>query len=98
MAPIEQTGTGIAETPPPAPPAPVHGHGDHGGHRSGAALTNTKLALWLFLASDCLFFGAFISAYLLYRGRPQSGPTPKELFDVPFTSATSFILLMSSLG
>ena len=54
--------------------------------------------MWLFLASDCLFFGAFISAYLLYRGRPQEGPTPKELFNIPFTSATSFILLMSSLA
>ena len=37
-------------------------------------------------------------AYLLYRGKEQSGPGPKELFDIPFTSATSFILLMSSLG
>ena len=36
--------------------------------------TNIKLAIWLFLASDCLFFGAFISAYLLYRGRPQTRP------------------------
>ncbi len=54
--------------------------------------------MWLFLSSDCLFFGAFISAYLLYRGRPrQTGPSPSDLFDIPFTSATSFILLMSSL-
>jgi cytochrome c oxidase subunit 3/cytochrome o ubiquinol oxidase subunit 3 len=56
-----------------------------------------KLMMWLFLASDCLFFGAFIATYLLYRGKPQTGPGPKELFDIPFTSATSFILLMSSL-
>jgi heme/copper-type cytochrome/quinol oxidase subunit 3 len=108
MATIEQTGTEVTETDttdaPPALPAgggPVvheaHEHGDAGGH-GGAALTNPKLAMWLFLASDCLFFGAFISAYLLYRGRPQEGPTPKELFNIPFTSATSFILLMSSLA
>ena len=64
--------------------------------RSG--ITNGKLAMWLFLASDCLFFGAFIAAYLLYRGRPQTGPTPHEIFNIPFTSATSFILLMSSLA
>jgi cytochrome c oxidase subunit 3/cytochrome o ubiquinol oxidase subunit 3 len=100
MATIEQTGpeTTEVEAPPPASPTPAPGHGDHGGHGSAAALTNPKLAMWLFLASDCLFFGAFISAYLLYRGRQQDGPTPKELFDIPFTSATSFILLMSSLG
>jgi heme/copper-type cytochrome/quinol oxidase subunit 3 len=85
--------------PAGTPPAQTHehGHDDHGGH-GGAGLTNVKLGMWLFLASDCLFFGAFISAYLLYRGRPQDGPTPHELFNIPFTSATSFILLMSSLG
>jgi len=52
------------------------------------------------LSSEALFFGAFISTYLLYRGRDPGflgGPTPKELFDTPFTSVTSFILLMSSL-
>ena len=108
MATIEQTGTDTPETTEstdapvalPAGGAPAHEaheHGDAGGH-GGAALTNPKLAMWLFLASDCLFFGAFISAYLLYRGRPQEGPTPKELFNIPFTSATSFILLMSSLA
>ncbi len=97
MAIIEQTGTDVTAAPP-SPPEQGHGHGGHGGPGPSAALTNPKLAMWLFLASDCLFFGAFISAYLLYRGREQDGPTPRELFDIPFTSATSFILLMSSLG
>ena len=60
-------------------------------------VTNTKLAMWLFLSSDCLFFGAFISTYLLYRGRAQPGPTPADVYNIPFTSVTSFILLMSSL-
>jgi heme/copper-type cytochrome/quinol oxidase subunit 3 len=100
MATIEQTGT---ETQAPAVPtagaAPrvPHRPDDHVGH-GAVGLTNVKLGMWLFLASDCLFFGAFISAYLLYRGRPQEGPTPRELFNIPFTSATSFILLMSSLA
>jgi len=60
-------------------------------------VTNPKLGMWLFLSSDCLFFGAFISAFLLYRGRSQGGPSADDVFDIPFTSATSFILLMSSL-
>ncbi len=71
-----------------------HGHGDHG----ATGVANTKLAMWLFLSSDFLFFGGFIATFLLYRDRPnQAGPTPKEVFDIPFTSVTSFILLMSSL-
>ncbi len=80
--------------------APTHGgHGDHGHDDHGATgVANTKLAMWLFLSSDFLFFGGFIATFLLYRDRPgQAGPTPKEVFDIPFTSVTSFILLMSSL-
>jgi len=45
---------------------------------TGMGVSNTKLAMWLFLSSDCLFFGAFISAYLFYRGRPQPGPHPAD--------------------
>jgi len=73
------------------PPAP------HDPHATATGVTNNKLAMWLFLSSDCLFFGAFISAYLLYRGRSQEGPFPEDVYNIPFTSATSFILLMSSL-
>ena len=89
MATIEQT------TEVGGPPA--QGTPGHDPHATSTGVTNTKLAIWLFLSSDCLFFGAFIASYLLYRGRDVSGPGPRELFDIPFTSATSFILLMSSL-
>jgi heme/copper-type cytochrome/quinol oxidase subunit 3 len=53
--------------------------------------------MWLFLASDCLFFGSFIAAYLLYRDRSLTGPYPEDLFDIPFTSVSAFVLLMSSV-
>ena len=67
----------------------------HGGH---TGVPNAKLAMWLFLSSDCLFFGAFIATYLLYRGRsPANTPQPADVYNIPFTSVTSFILLMSSL-
>jgi heme/copper-type cytochrome/quinol oxidase subunit 3 len=70
-------------------------HGDHPAPSAG--VTNTKLGMWVFLSSDCLFFGAFITTYLLYRNRNLAGPTPRSLYNIPFTSVTSFILLMSSL-
>jgi heme/copper-type cytochrome/quinol oxidase subunit 3 len=72
------------------------GH-EHDHHEPSAGVTNTKLGMWVFLSSDCLFFGAFITTYLLYRHRNLTGPTPKSLYNIPFTSVTSFILLMSSL-
>ena len=65
--------------------------------QTSTGLDNRKLLMWLFLASDCLFFGSFIAAYLLYRGRSVVGPYPEDLFDIPFTSVSAFILLMSSV-
>ncbi|MSZ29397.1 MAG: cytochrome oxidase subunit III, partial [Actinobacteria bacterium] len=70
---------------------------EHDHHVPSAGVSNTKLAMWVFLSSDCLFFGAFITTYLLYRNRNVAGPTPRSLYNIPFTSVTSFILLMSSL-
>lgn len=74
-------------------------HDDHGGHgaHSATGLSNNKLAMWLFLGSDCLLFGGLISTYMLYRGRVQEGPNPNSLYNIPFTSVSSFVLLMSSL-
>jgi heme/copper-type cytochrome/quinol oxidase subunit 3 len=69
------------------------------GHlETSTGLDNRKLLMWLFLGSDCLFFGSFIAAYLLYRGRSTVGPYPQDLVDIPFTSASAFILLMSSVS
>jgi heme/copper-type cytochrome/quinol oxidase subunit 3 len=81
---------------PPSQEVAEAGHG-HETHATTTGVSNTKLAMWLFLSSDCLFFGAFISAYLLYRSRSESEPTPADVYNIPFTSVTSFILLMSSL-
>jgi heme/copper-type cytochrome/quinol oxidase subunit 3 len=76
-------------------------HGEVGGHdeahHSSTGLSNTKLSMWLFLGSECLLFGGLISTYMLYRGRTNDGPAPEAVFDIPFTSATSFVLLVSSL-
>ena len=67
------------------------------GHNLSSPLDLRKTAMWAFLASEFMFFGAFIATFLLYRGRLNGGPGPEELFDVPFTSVSSFVLLMSSL-
>ena len=66
-------------------------------HHTSTGLDNTKLAMWAFLGSECLFFGSLISTYLLYRNRVVAGPRPAEIYDIPFTSVSSFVLLMSSL-
>ena len=80
--------------------ADVAVHADHGadhGHHTSTGLSNNKLAMWLFLGSECLLFGGLISTYMLYRGRVSDGPHPSGIYDIPFTSVSSFVLLMSSL-
>ena len=94
-------GPGELSAGAPAELVPTGGGHDGAGHAAAdqhTGLINPKLGMWLFLSSDCLFFGAFIATFLLYRDRAgQKGPTPKDVFNIPFTSVTSFILLMSSL-
>ncbi|HEY3238444.1 MAG TPA: cytochrome c oxidase subunit 3 [Acidimicrobiia bacterium] len=60
-------------------------------------IDSRKLGMWAFLASECLFFGALISSYLLYRTRGPEGQRPHDVYDIPYTSVSSFVLLMSSL-
>jgi cytochrome c oxidase subunit 3/cytochrome o ubiquinol oxidase subunit 3 len=60
-------------------------------------IDSRKLGMWAFLASECLFFGALISSYLLYRTRGAAGTRPGDVYDIPYTSVSSFVLLMSSL-
>jgi heme/copper-type cytochrome/quinol oxidase subunit 3 len=68
-----------------------------GEHATNTGYSNEKLGMWVFLGSECLLFGGLISTYLLYQDRAIEGPLPKDLYDIPFTSVSSFVLLMSSL-
>src|SRR3954447_3975762 len=75
---------------------------DHGHPPTNTGVSNEKMAMWAFLGSECLLFGALISTYFLYRGRGPGGggpvgPQPKDIYDIPYTSVSSFVLLMSSL-
>ncbi len=87
------------EHPEPGHDGHAHADQDHGGGHghSSTGLSNNKLAMWLFLGSECLLFGGLISTYMLYRGRNADGPSPDQVFSIPFTSVSSFVLLMSSL-
>jgi cytochrome c oxidase subunit 3/cytochrome o ubiquinol oxidase subunit 3 len=80
-----------------------HGHAEHPPTSTG--IDHRKMLMWCFLASDCMFFGALIATYLIYRGRTEKlveagqgkGPVPHDVLDIPYTSVSAFVLLMSSL-
>ena len=75
-----------------------HAATEAGQLETSTGLDNRKLLMWLFLASECLFFGGLIATYLLYRNSAVTGPDRVDLFDIPFTSISSFVLLMSSVS
>jgi len=66
-------------------------------HPTSLGIDSRKLAVWVFLGSECLFFGALISTYLLFRTHTNGGPTAHSIFNIPYTSVSTFVLLMSSL-
>ena len=66
------------------------------GHHS-LMVNNKKLLMWLFLGSDCMFFGTLISTHLIYRKLYPEEFEPTQLFSLELTSFSTFILLMSSL-
>jgi cytochrome c oxidase subunit 3 len=84
----------------------------HGGHPpTSTGLDNKKIAIWAFIGSECMLFVSLISTYLIYKGRSRIGPYPHEvclpptcstplkaILNIPVTSASTFVLLMSSLA
>ena len=79
-------------------------------HYTTLGLDSRKVAIWAFIGSECMLFASLISTYLIYKGRSLVGPFPHErwtdpttgraynaILNIPVTSASTFVLLMSSL-
>lgn len=79
-------------------------------HYTTTGLDSRKIAIWAFIGSECMLFVSLISTYLIYKGRSLAGPYPHEAYvsptgehfnpilNIPVTSASTFVLLMSSLA
>src|SRR4029079_15755401 len=85
--------------------------GPHGHHYTTTGLDSRKIAVWAFIGSECMLFTSLISTYLVYKGRsvtgafppevcnpPQCAPQLKPILNIPVTSMSTFVLLMSSLA
>ncbi len=64
---------------------------------TSTGLDHKKMGFWAFLGSECLFFGSLIATYLVFKGKSVTGPFPREILNIPLTSISTFVLLMSSL-
>jgi len=80
-------------------------------HYTTTGLDNRKIAIWAFIGSECMLFMSLISTYLIYKGKSIVGPYPHDpwtdpmtgrvyhgILDIPVTSVSTFVLLMSSLA
>jgi cytochrome c oxidase subunit 3/cytochrome o ubiquinol oxidase subunit 3 len=72
---------------------------DH--HYTTTGIDSRKVGFWVLIGSESLFFGSLIATYMVYRGQSTVGPFPHGpdgLLDIPLTSISTFVLLMSSLA
>ena len=70
----------------------------HEEEQNCTGIDKRKLLFWVFLSTDCLFFGALISTYMVYRGQSLVGPYPIDILDIPLTTISTFVLLCSSFA
>ena len=81
----------MAEASAAAAPADEH-------HYTSTGLDSWKVGFWTFIGSECLFFASLISTYMVYKGASVTGPYPAEVLNIPLTTFSTFVLLMSSLA
>jgi cytochrome c oxidase subunit III len=85
-----------------AHPAPAHQlHGPELSHQFETVEQQREagtLAMWLFLATEILFFGGMFCAYLVYRTlHPQAFVIGSHLLEVKFGATNTAVLICSSL-
>ena len=64
--------------------------------RPDTGLTNPKLGVWLFLASEVMLFGSLFSSYVLLRSGAESWPDQSTVLSVPLATLNTLILISSS--
>jgi len=79
----------------PALEAHAHHHPIYD-YDSGPPVERGKFAIWLFLATEVMFFSGLIGAYIVLRSASSSWPDPQERLAVDITALNTFILITSS--
>jgi cytochrome c oxidase subunit III len=65
--------------------------------RPDTGLTNPKLGVWLFLASEVMLFGSLFSSYALLRTGAPSWPDQSSIVNVPLATLNTVVLIASSV-
>lgn len=65
--------------------------------RPDTGLTNPKLGIWLFLASEVMLFGSLFSSYVLLRTGAETWPVQSSILNIPLATLNTIILISSSV-
>ncbi len=60
-------------------------------------ISNGKLAVWLFLCSEVMFFTGLIGAYIVLRMATPDWPIPSTVLNIPLTAFNTLLLICSSV-
>ena len=74
---------------------PAHHHPIYD-YDSGPPVDRAKFAIWLFLATEVMFFTGLIGTYLVLRIGTRVWPNPETRLAVGITAANTFLLITSS--
>ena len=75
--------------------APAHHHPVYD-YDSGPPVERGKFAIWLFLATEVMFFSGLIGSYIVLRTATESWPSPQGRLAVDLTAFNTFVLITSS--
>lgn len=65
----------------------------------GVEAYDIKLGMWVFLASEVMFFGALIGTYIILRfSVSEAWAAPAAVLNVPLTAFNTFLLICSSVS
>ena len=65
--------------------------------RPDTGVTNQKLGMWLFLASEVMLFGSLFSSYALLRSGATTWPDQSSIVNVPLASVNTLVLIVSTV-
>jgi len=75
--------------------APAHDHPIYD-YDSGPPVERGKFAIWLFLATEVMFFSGLIGTYIVLRTAAHDWPNPQDRLAVNITAFNTFVLITSS--
>ena len=65
--------------------------------RPDTGLTNGKIGIWLFLASEIMLFGALFATYIMLRVGATEWPRGADILNVPLATLNTAVLITSSV-